>query len=118
MSGSSFIGGDFFVAVPTADLLLVKHVLHDWPDDACIKILRNCRNALLPGGRIVVVEMLVDETHPSRFIAQFDLTMLTVVGGKERTLEEYRRLFNLAGLRFERATATATAAFVLEIAVA
>ena len=45
------IGGDFFEAIPAADLYLLRYILHDWDDAACIRILRTCRRALLPGGR-------------------------------------------------------------------
>jgi hypothetical protein len=41
----SIISGDFFVKVPAADLYLLKHILHDWKDDECVSILRNCRGA-------------------------------------------------------------------------
>jgi hypothetical protein len=41
------VGGDFFESVPEADLYLLKHILHDWDDAACIRILKNCRSSLL-----------------------------------------------------------------------
>ena len=48
------VGGDFFEAVPAADLYLLKFILHDWDDENCIKILSRCREAMLPGGRLAV----------------------------------------------------------------
>jgi hypothetical protein len=53
----SIIGGDFFAKVPAADLYLLKHILHDWKDDECVSILRNCRGAIKPSGRVVLIEM-------------------------------------------------------------
>jgi O-methyltransferase len=55
------VGGDFFQSVPSADLYLLKMILHDWDDESCIRILKNCRAAMTSGGRIAVVEMIVGE---------------------------------------------------------
>lgn len=51
------LGGNFFETVPVADLYLLKHVLHDWYDAACVRILRNCRRTLHPSGRVAVIEL-------------------------------------------------------------
>jgi hypothetical protein len=65
----SAVAGDFFAAVPTADLYLLKTVLHDWDDDRASAILRNCRSAVRDGGRALVVETVigrsVSPTSPS-----------------------------------------------------
>src|SRR5262249_7877932 len=54
---AEFVAGDFFAAVPAGhDLHLLTAVLHDWNDDDCVRILRNCAASLAPGGRIVVVD--------------------------------------------------------------
>ena len=53
--------GDFFAAVPEADLYLLKMVLHDWDDEQCVRILRNCRTAVRPNGRALIVEMVIGE---------------------------------------------------------
>lgn len=114
----SFVAGDFRSAVPPADLYLLKHVLHDWADDTCDSILQNCRRSLRPGGRVIVIELLADDIEPTTLLAQFDLTMMVVCGSKERTLDEYKALFAAAGLRFVRATATATPLFLIEAVAA
>lgn len=109
VAGSEFadrtevVGGDFFEAVPSADLYLLKSVLHDWPDARCIEILSRCREAMLPGGRVVIIEFLVNDLDeqgrdPS-MVAFMDLNMLTVVGGRERSLAEFDGLLSSAGLR-------------------
>ena len=49
------VGGDFFEAVPAADLYLLKFILHGWDDENCVKILSRCREAMLPGGRLAVI---------------------------------------------------------------
>ena len=114
----SFVAGDFRNAAPPADLYLLKQVLHDWADDACNSILQNCRRALRPGGRVIVIELLADDVEPTPLLAQSDLAMMVLVGAKERTLDEYKGLLAAAGLRFVRATATATPFFLIEAVAA
>jgi hypothetical protein len=54
--------GDFFQAVPAGgDAYLLKHIIHDWNDEQCITILQNCRQAMNPGGKVLVVEMVLPE---------------------------------------------------------
>jgi hypothetical protein len=93
--------GDFFVAVPAGcDGYLLANVLHDWDDDRSVAILRNCRRAMHGNGRVLIVERMIF-SDPERSIPTLlsDLTMLVLTGGKERTEEEYARLFAGAHLR-------------------
>jgi hypothetical protein len=92
------VAGDFFEKVPEGDLLLVKNVLHDWDDDSCVRILQRSREAVRPGGRIAVVDIVMDE-HEAGLAPLIDMTMLAVAAGKERTLAEFDALFAKAGLR-------------------
>ncbi len=55
------VGGDFFESVPPGDLYLLKFILHDWDDESCVKILRRCREAMEPGGRIAIFELVVGD---------------------------------------------------------
>jgi hypothetical protein len=107
-------GGDFFTAVPEGDVLLLKAVLHDWDDDQAVAILRSCRAALRPSGKIVVVEMVLPEDNAASFAQLMDLNMLVMLTGRERTSGEFGSLFARAGLRLERVTPTHTPFFVLE----
>ena len=91
------LGGDFFEAVPPGDLLLLKFILHDWNDDQASTILRNCRKALIPGGRIAVIEMVVGAENP--LAAIFDMNMFIMSAGRERSIEEFDALFAAAGLK-------------------
>jgi hypothetical protein len=114
----SVVAGDFFgVALPPADLFLLKLILHDWSDEACLSILKNCRRAINPGGRILVVESLIGQIGAPDSASMLDMTMLVVLGGRERNLEEYKALFTEAGFRFSGATPT-SAQWVLIEAVA
>jgi SAM-dependent methyltransferase len=89
--------GDFFESVPVADLVILKFVLHDWNDDECARILKNCRASLEPGGRIVIMDYLVNGEDP--FAALMDMNMLAMTGGRERELAEFDALLDTAGLR-------------------
>ncbi|MFH8533902.1 methyltransferase [Streptomyces tendae] len=95
----SGVAGDFFVDVPAADLYLLKTVLHDWDDERCVTILRNCRSATRAGGRALVVEMIVGEIGKPDFATISDMAMLCVTGGIERDLDEFDSLFEATGWR-------------------
>jgi hypothetical protein len=109
----SIIEGNFFTEVPPADMYLLKNILHDWPDDACIEILRNCRRAMKPGGRVILIEIVMDDS-PSSFVTHVDLTMLVVLGAKERTLAQFQKLLDAAGFSFTGLTPTATPFSLIE----
>ena len=93
------VGGDFFEALPAADLYLLKFILHDWDDESCVKILSRCREAMVPGGRIAIIDFLIGDRDDPGVMALMDLNMLAVVTGKERTLAEFDALLTKAGLR-------------------
>jgi hypothetical protein len=93
------VGGDFFESVPSADLYLLKFILHDWDDQRAIKILQRCREAMTPGARIAIVEMVVGNLSNPGPAALMDLNMLAVLPGQERSLAEYDALLAAAGLR-------------------
>ena len=102
------IGGDFFEAIPAADLYLLRYILHDWDDAACIRILRNCRRALLPGGRIIAVEQVLGEIGEVGPAPLMDMNMMVMLGGRERSYAEYRHLLEAAELRATRMIPTNT----------
>jgi hypothetical protein len=96
---STTLAGNFFDAVPVADLYLLKFILHDWDDEACVQILRNVRKEMAPGARVAVVEMLVGKTDNPGIGTLMDMNMLAMVHGKERNLAEFDILLDAAGLR-------------------
>lgn len=83
------------------DAVLMSRVLHDWDDDAALRILRHARSALAPGGRLFVVEMLLPEDGVAGSLC--DLHLLVATGGSERTLAEYTALLGQAGFASIRA---------------
>ena len=109
------VGGSFFEAVPDgADAILLRHIIHDWSDADAVRILGNCARALAPGGRVLVVEMLVPEGNAPSLAKRFDLSMMVLPGGVERTEAEYRALFEAGGLTLSGITPTASPSFVIE----
>jgi hypothetical protein len=93
--------GDFFVAVPRdADAYLLKQVIHDWPDEDAVAILRTIRAAMSPDARLLIMERLLTEVaSPDNCPALLlDMHMLVVTGGRERTLAEITALLRQADL--------------------
>jgi len=107
------VGGDFLKSLPAADAYVMRHIIHDWDDDDAITILRNCREAVNPDGRILLVETVIPPMDEPCFGKWLDLMML-IVGGRERTEEQYRRLFSQAGLGLNRIVPTAHEISVIE----
>ncbi|KAK6919030.1 O-methyltransferase domain [Dillenia turbinata] len=94
--GVSHVGGDMFVSVPKADAIFMKWIMHDWNDEDCVKILRNCRKAIPERtGKVVIVDVngLFDETG-----LLMDLVMIAhTSGGRERTELEWKTILEKAG---------------------
>jgi len=111
----SVIEGNFFESVPPgADAYLMRHVIHDWTDEQSIKILGNCRKVVPPNGRILLVEFDVSLPNQASLGKDADMIMLAFPGGKERTQEEYRVLFEQSGFRLNSVTKTKSAVCVFE----
>lgn len=93
-----FLKGDFFERIPpNADVYILQHVLHDWSDEKSLKILRNCREAMGNGSRLLIAEQLLEEVVMDRRVEWSNLSM-RVIGGRERTSKEYIELFSGADL--------------------
>lgn len=97
------VGGDFFASVPEGgDLYILKHIIHDWNDEQCTRILSNCRKSMKQGGKVLVIEMVVPEGNTPSLAKLLDLQMLVCLPGCERTETEYRALFKKGGLSLSR----------------
>lgn len=109
------VGGSFFEAVPEGgDAYLLKHVLQDWDDARCITILRNCGRAMSTDARLLVIEALVAPGNTPDYGRFLDVNMLVLSGGRERTEEEYRGLFDAAGLQLSRVVPTPSHLHLIE----
>ena len=110
---------------PVGDLYLLRFILHDWDDADAIQILENCRRAMKPNARLVVIEAFFAEPGeqiPANMIDTqvplFDLHLMLAVNGKERSLAEYSVLFDKVGLRTVKTTPLDNGYVVIETAVA
>jgi hypothetical protein len=111
----SVVEGNFFESVPAgADAYLMRHVIHDWTDEQSIRILSNCRKAIPPHGRILLVEFSVPSANEASLGKDADMIMLAFPGGSERTEDEYRTLFEQSGFRLSKVTPTKSAVCVIE----
>jgi hypothetical protein len=110
------VPGDFFQTVPPGgDVYVLSHVIHDWDEEHCLKLLRNCRTAMAPGARLLIVEIVLpgaNEPSPGKLM---DLGMLVGLGGRERTAAEYELLAAQACFRVARIVPTASPVSVIEI---
>src|SRR5439155_11548900 len=98
--------GDFFAAVPSgADAYMMKHILHDWDDENSLKILRNCHAAMQPGGKLLVIDAVIAPGNEPSMGKMLDIEML-LIGGRERTEAEFRKLFETAGFELTRIVPT------------
>jgi len=94
--------GNFFAAVPAGDTHVLSNILHDWDDKVARAILRSCHRAGQPGGRLVVFSFLLSEALDPPQPYLMDLLMMTVEGGRERTLGEMCALLESGGYEFVR----------------
>lgn len=98
--------GDFFEAVPKGcDAYIMKRVVHDWDDERTVKILANCRAAMSERGRVLVAESVIPPGNDPDRGKLLDMQML-VMGGRERTKQEFAKVFRDAGLKLTRVVPT------------
>jgi hypothetical protein len=112
------IGNVFETAPAGGDAYLIRHLLHDYDDPECLKILGHVRRAMQPHARVLALEAPLpsdDSPGPGRWL---DLQVMVLCGGRERTVEEYARLFYQVGLRLSRTIPTRHPAMTVIEAVA
>jgi O-methyltransferase len=107
--------GSFFESVPSgADAYLLKHILHDWSDADCVRILKTIQGAAKPGAKLLVVEAIVEDSSEPQFAKTLDIWMLAHLRGKERTRAEWQNLLSAGGFRLSRTIRTTSFASVIE----
>lgn len=102
-----YVAGDMFEHIPPADVLILKWVCHGWSDEACVKILKRCKEAIPTrenGGKAIIMDKVMntsDGVHPKLTETQlhFDIHMMVHTTGKQRTEEEWKKLFDEAGFK-------------------
>jgi hypothetical protein len=109
------IGGSFFESVPPgADVHVLKSIIHDWDDVSAIKILNTCRAAIADTGKVLLVERVIqpgNDPDPAKFL---DLNMLVILGGRERSAEEFEQLYSAAGFELTRIVPTRSGFSIIE----
>jgi hypothetical protein len=107
--------GSFFDSVPGGgDAYVLKNIIHDWPDEKAVQILRNVRTAAGPRATVLLIELVIpkhDRDFPGKWV---DLEMLLNLGARERTAAEYQDLLSQAGFRMTRVVQTASPLSVVE----
>jgi hypothetical protein len=108
------VGGDFFQFVPEGDAYLLKGIVHDWSDGDAERILRCCRRSISADGRLILLETVL-RPHDKPASGMMDLLMLVLVGGRERTEQDFRALLGQGGFSLLRVI-QAGPSFLLECA--
>ncbi|CAF2226167.1 hypothetical protein HID58_029015 [Brassica napus] len=121
IKGVEHVGGDMFDAIPRGQAIFMKWILHDWNDDQCVAILKNCKKALPKNGKVIIIEYIMP-----REISETDLAtknslfydvgiMCATQGGKERTKEEFEVLAMKAGFNIPNIIYGAYSFWILEL---
>ena len=112
------IGGDMFHSVPAGgDAYMMKHIIHDWNDERCVEILKNCRSAMPSHGRVLIIDAVIQAGNQPDSSKLLDITMLTI-NGRERTEEQFHSLLDRAGFNLSRIVPTQSPVSVVEGIVA
>lgn len=100
----TYAGGDMFQAIPNANAVMLKWILHDWKDEDCVRILKQCKEAIPSqknGGKVIVIDMVVgvqeDDEKSTETQLLFDIHMMSTVTGGEREEKQWAKLFADAG---------------------
>lgn len=107
--------GDFFKAVPAGgDTYMMKHIIHDWTDDQCVTILKNCHTVMKPGSRLLILDQVLPGPNEPSLGKFSDLIMMQLPGGMERTGEEFQALLKSSGFAFSRIVPTKSPISIVE----
>lgn len=107
--------GSFFEGVPAGgDAYLLSHIIHDWSEDQCLTILGNCRKAMTPSSKLLIIEFVLPAGNTPHFGKLADMVMLAIPGGEERTEQEYGTLLQKAGFRLTQVVPTDSPVSVVE----
>jgi SAM-dependent methyltransferase len=97
-----------------ADAYIMKHIIHDWDDEHATKILSNCRRAMKPGGKLLVVDRVIGPPNVPDGKKFFDVAMMLMPGGRERSEPEWKALYAAGGFRLTRILPTPAPHSIIE----
>ncbi|MBX3709650.1 MAG: hypothetical protein KIT56_01755 [Gammaproteobacteria bacterium] len=106
--------GNFFECVPTADLYLLKVVLHDWDDQHAKMILMNCHKSMPYHGKLLIIEKIIEDNQYKDMACLGDINMMVTLSGRERNLVEFIKLLNQSGFEFTRKIDTSCVFSIIE----
>ncbi|KAK7295464.1 hypothetical protein RJT34_18373 [Clitoria ternatea] len=101
----TYVAGDMFKSIPEADAVLLKWIFHNWTDKDCRKILENCKEAISNNGKrgkVIIIDVVINEKQEEHKVTELKLLMdvnMACVNGRERTEEEWKKLFIEAGFK-------------------
>ena len=95
-----------FESVPRADTYILKHIVHNWDEEHCLRLLRNCHESMEGDGLLVCVDSVLPPMGDTGAIPAklLDLLMLVGIRGKERTRQQWEDLFRSSGFRITSIT--------------
>ncbi len=109
--------GDFFKdSLPICDAYVVMEVIHDWNDQDSIAILKAIRRAAPSHAKLLLMEQIIPDNPGPDWAKTLDIHMLTLLGGRQRTVEEYKALLQQAGFTFQRRIDAPTGISIIEAA--
>ena len=115
MERCQVVSGDFFETAPkSGERYILKHILHDWDEDRCWMILRNCRQVMPAHGRLLIIEILISSANETDYGKFLDVNMLVLLRGRERTEAEYRAQLAATGFALSRVISTQSELSILE----
>ena len=107
--------GSFFDSAPAGgDAYVLKHIIHDWDDGPSVQILRKVRSVAPAGATLLLIEAVIPDDDSDSTAKVTDMEMLLVNEGRERTVEEYRRILEQAGFHLTRVVDTASHVSIIE----
>ncbi|XP_010523841.1 PREDICTED: caffeic acid 3-O-methyltransferase-like [Tarenaya hassleriana] len=117
--GVEHVAGDMFESVPKGDAIFLKWIIHNWDDEHCVKLLKNCHQATPETGKVIVMEVVVPDVPETSLAAQdishVDLQMMTQFpGGKERTRQELETLAAVSGFGGVRFVSSTRSFWIME----
>jgi hypothetical protein len=99
---------------PGSDAYILSNILHDWPDEECITILKKCAKAMKRTSTLLVVEMIIQPGNEPSIAKLLDMEMMVLSNGRERMREEFKYLFESAGFELSRILPTKESIYIIE----
>ncbi|MSO97322.1 MAG: SAM-dependent methyltransferase [Rhodospirillaceae bacterium] len=107
-SRCEMVVGNFFERIPSGgDVYVLKRILHDWDDDTAVRILKNCAAAMNSSAKLIAVDAVIKPGNDPDANKALDVGIMALLSGRERTADEFDKIYRAAGLRLTRIIATA-----------